>query len=134
MSVLQWMDIIYPADVALFLGYLIAKGTYLVIVRRSLAVMSVRMTRLIRLIILHDWLLGLTETIVVYLLAQTTDKYPSLAIGEYRVYVAITRAGMGVVLLGCISAHLLAIYEFLFAHAQPRKSGVPWAWILGRLL
>lgn len=134
MSVLQWMDIIYPADVALFVGYLIAKGAYLLTVRRSLAFMSPRMTQLIRLIILQDWLLGLTETIVVYLLAQTTGEHPSLAIGEYRVYVAITRAGMGVVLFGCISAHLLAIYEFLFAHAQPRKSSVPRAWILGRFL
>ena len=134
MNVLQWMDIIYPADVALFVGYLIAKGAYFLTVRRSLAFMPPRMTQLIRLIILQDWLLGLTETIVVFLLAMTTGEHPSLNLGEYRVYVAMVRAGMGVVLVGCITAHMLAIREFMTTHATNDTSAVRWAWFLGRLL
>lgn len=118
MTVLQWMDIIYPANVALFVGYLLIKAAYLVIVRRSLAFVSPRLARLIQAIIVHDWLLALSEMLVVYLLARMTGESPAWDIDQYRVYVAWVRGVMGVVLVGCITAHAWAIWEFLRSHSR----------------
>lgn len=40
MKSLEWMDIIYPANASLMAGYLVAKISYRLIVRRSLGVIS----------------------------------------------------------------------------------------------
>lgn len=113
MSVLDWMDIIYPADVALFVGYLVVKASYGLIVRRSVAILSRRMVRLIQAIIVLDWLLALCEAVVLAMLATMTGNEPMLSIDRYRVYVALVRGAMGLILVGCIAVHALAIWEFL---------------------
>ena len=113
MTALQWMDIIYPANVALFVAYLIVKAAYMFIVRRSVVLVSTRMARMIQVVIVLDWLLALTEAIVVAMLARMTGESPAWDIVQYRVYVAWVRGLMGVVLAGCITAHAWAIWVFL---------------------
>jgi len=113
MSVLEWMDIIYPADVALFVGFLLSKAAYLVIVRRSVAVLTPRLLRYVQAIIVSEWALGLNEAIIVYMLARMTGADPPWDIDSYRAWVAIARASMGGALAICTICHCLAIYEFL---------------------
>ena len=108
MSVLNWMDIIYPADTALFSGYLVAKLSYLLIVRRSLVIVSQQMITLIQWILIFDCLLIVTELVVLYLLGKTTGRNPPLNIDEYRIYVTVTRGVMGVVLNWKVGSSLIS--------------------------
>lgn len=42
-----------------------------------------------------------------------TGKNPSFDIESYRDYVVIVRGAMAIVLAGCVSLHVIAIYEFI---------------------
>lgn len=116
MTTKQWMDIIYPLDAALFVGLLVVKLSYRFIVRSSTTVLQIRSIVLIRWIIGFDCLLIITELSVLILLGLSTGADPPFTIDQYRVYVVIARALMGVALACCISVHLVALYEYVRDH------------------
>jgi hypothetical protein len=116
MTVLEWLDLIYPADIAFFVGYLLAKGAYWFVVRRKLVLMPRAMAFWIHALIGLDWLLGLNEALIVCLLASSTGVNPPIHIDQYRSYIAVLRAMMGGVLFLATLAHVLAIYTFLSIH------------------
>jgi hypothetical protein len=119
MSALQWMSIIYPIDAALFAGFLVIKLSYMCIVRGSAGLLPHANAILIRWIILFDCALILTELIVLILLGLTTGANPALDINQYRMLIVIVRALMGVALIGCITAHTVAIYAYVrYRNAQ----------------
>lgn len=116
MTVLEWLDLIYPANVALFVGYLLAKAAYWYVVRRKLVLMPRTMSFWIHALIGLDWALGLNEALIVYTLARSTGTNPQLDINQYRAYIAVLRAMMGGILFLATAAHVMAIYTFLSIH------------------
>ena len=113
MKSVEWMDIIYPANASLMAGYLVAKIAYRLIVRRALGVVSPRMVRIIQWIIVLDSVLVFLELLVVLMLSFLTGADPLLDIESYRDYVVIVRGAMAIVLIGCVSLHVIAIHEFI---------------------
>jgi hypothetical protein len=113
---LEWLDLIYPANVALFTGYLLAKAAYWFIVRRKLVLMPRAMSFWIQALIGLDWALGFNEALIVYLLARSTGVNPPLSIDQYRDSIAVLRAMMGAILFLATAAHVMAIYRFLTIH------------------
>lgn len=122
MTILEWLDLIYAADVALFVGYVLSKALYLWVVRRRLALMPPPMGFWIQAIIVLDLALGVNEGLIVYLLAKSTGTSPSYDINQYRQYIAVLRGAMGAILFWAMMAHLLAVYVFLspFNHRGQR--------------
>lgn len=116
MTKTEWLDLIYAADVALFVGYLLAKGAYWFVVRRKLVMMPRSMSFWIQALIWLEWALGLNEVLIVYLLARSTGVNPPPGIDQYLDIIAVLRAMMGAVLLSITIAYVLAIYRFLMVN------------------
>ena len=89
MSILDWMDIVYPTATALCLGYIVAKCVFFCWIRK---------TR----VVLFDVLFMITELVVLFLLSIQTGKKPPFDINQYRYIVVWSRAVMSAVLLLCI--------------------------------
>lgn len=112
MTVLQWMDIIYPFTAAGFVVYVACKLTWRVIVRRNFAALSPKMVRYVRHIVECDVFLGVTETAVLVVLGITTGEHPWLDINQFRFLVVLLRAMMGLSLLASNTVHILALREY----------------------
>lgn len=120
MKSLQWMDIIYPLDAGLIAGLLVVKISYMFIVRSSASMLSAQVVHLIRWVIGFDCMFILTELSVFILLGLSTGVDPTFSIDEYRRYVVIARAAMGLVLAGCITVHVIVIDEYVGAKLLSR--------------
>lgn len=112
MTVLQWMDIIYPFTAAGFVVYVACKLTWRVIVRRNFAALSPKMVRYVRRIVECDVFLGITEVGVLIVLGITTGEHPWLNIDQFRLLVVALRGLMGLALVASNTIHILALREY----------------------
>lgn len=113
MSALDWMDIIYPLNSGLFGGYVVVKVLYMIIVRRAITIISNRMLSIVKLIIVADVGIGLSEIGVHWLLSRMTGNSPPVNIDDYRYYVVIARGAMAICLMLSVSVQLISILEVL---------------------
>lgn len=113
MSALDSMDIVYPVIAGLYVGYILAKITYFIFMRRALLALSRRMNICVKLIVIGDAVLAALNFTVLILLGLTTGTEPLLDINQYRAAVVAARGLMALPLLAVIVAHIIISYEFL---------------------
>ncbi len=92
MSILQWLDIIYLADVLLCAAYIASKLSYLFIVRGRLALVPKPVLRWVQIVISVEIICWCIELAILFALSVMTGENPRFSIDEYRHYVAIARA------------------------------------------